>query len=49
MVIESESEWIILLKNILLLSEDSNVASLLKLDVLVHVEEEHEHEVESNS
>ena len=48
MVIESESEWIILLKNILLLSEDSNVASPLELDVLVHVEEEHEHEVDGH-
>ena len=48
MVVESESEWMILSKNVQLQSEDSNVAPPLELDVLVHVEEEHEHEVDGN-
>ena len=48
-VVESESEWIILSKNVQLRSEDSNVAPPLELDVLVHVEEEHEHEVHGHS
>ena len=45
MVIKSESKWMILSKNAQLRSEDSNVASPLELDVLVHVEKEHKHEV----
>ena len=45
-LVESESEQLSIVE---LQSEDSNVVSPLELDVLVHVEEEHEHEVESNS
>ena len=48
MVIKSESKWMILSKNAQLRSEDSNVASPLELDVLVHVEKEHEHEVDGH-
>ena len=42
----SKWKWV---DDIVLKSEDSNLASPLELDVLVHVEEEHEHEVHGHS